>query len=410
MRLLTRLLLLPLPTLVAVLPASANVVVDWNQIAGRTLGAAQVAGNPRARAMAMVNVAMFDAVATVDGRYTPVVARAQPPSNASPAAATAAAAAAAHALLVQVAPSQKDKLDEALATTLGGIADERARSAGATLGARVGGLVFADRVDDALSAPDDYRPFTSPGVWVPTASPISPEYARAKLWGTVANSHYRPEAPPALESAQWARDYNEVRQLGGRNSKARTQEQTDAVRFWTQPALGSAADQVARQVVEMKKPSLSDTARFYAHLQMAVANTFMADWDAKFHYNFWRPVTAIRNGDRDNNDATEREATWTPLNATPMHPEYPSQASMLASVINAVVERHFGADVGPFVMVEPTSEGKVKRAFPNVAAIAREMTDVRIWGGVHFRSSLDVSARMGQRIAEDLAVTYMKPR
>ena len=410
MRLAHRLLFLPLLLLALCTPAFANVVVDWNQVAARTLAAAQVAGNPRARAIAMVNVAMFDAVSGVEGRYTPVVARVDRLPEPSPAAATAAAAAAAHAVLVQLAPSQKDKLDEALAATLGGIADERARSAGATLGARVGGTVFTDRVDDALTAPDDYRPFTSPGVWVPTAPPLSPEYARAKLWGTVGNSHYRPGPPPALESAQWARDYNEVRQLGGRASKARTPEQTEAVRFWTQPALGSAADQVARQVVEMKKPSLSDTARFYAHLQMACANTCMADWDAKFHYNFWRPVTAIRNGDRDNNDATEREATWTPLNATPMHPEYPSQASMLAAVIKNVVERHFGADAGPFTMVEPASEGKLKRSFPNVAAIAKEMTDVRVWGGVHFRSSLDVSATMGQRIAEDLVATYMKPR
>jgi len=389
------------------LDALANVVLEWNQIANRTLTAASVAGNPRARALALTHVAIYDAVTNVEGRYAPVVARMDAPPGAS---AIAAAAVAAHAVLVQLAPSQKEKLDQALAASLAAVPEEKARAAGTVVGSACAAAVWKDRIDDALTAADEYRPHTTAGAWVPTTAPLFPEYAQAKLWGVVKNSHYRPGPPPALESAAWARDYNETRALGGRNSKVRTPDQTDAVKFWTQPALVSTIDQVAGQLVEMKKPSLADTARLYAHLHMAASNTFGADWDAKFHYNFWRPVTAIRNGDRDNNDATEREATWTPLNATPMHPEYPSQASMLASVIKAIVERHFGADAGPFVMVEPTSEGKLKRAFPNVAAIAREMTDVRIWGGVHFRSSLDVSARMGQRIAEDLSVTYMKPR
>ena len=396
------LLLMALPPV-----ARANTILEWNQIANRTLTAAQVAGNPRARALAITHVAMHDAVTAVEPRYSPVVARLEPAPQAS---AGAAAAAAAHATLMQLAPSQKDKLDEALAATLAAVADEKARAAGVAVGNSAATAVWRDRTDDALTAPDDYRPHTTPGVWVPTTPPISPEYARAKLWGTVTNSHYRPGPPPALASAQWARDYNEVKSLGGRASKARTPEQTEAVRFWTQAALGSSPDQVARQMVEARKPSLADTARFYAHLHMAVANTFMADWDAKFHYNFWRPVTAIRNGDRDDNDATEREATWTPLNATPMHPEYPSQAGMLAAVISAVVARHFSGDSGPLTLVEPASEGKLRRSFPSVAAMAREMNDVRIWGGVHFRSSLDVSAIMGRRIADDLASAYMGAR
>ena len=407
MRLSCRFAVLCLAFMVLPHAARANAIVEWNQIANRTLTAAQVAGNPRARALAITHVAMHDAVSAVEPRHSPVVARLDAAPQAS---AAAAAAAAAHATLVQLAPSQKDKLDEALAAALATVADEKARAAGVAVGNSAAAAVWRDRTDDALTAPDDYRPHTTPGVWVPTTPPISPEYARAKLWGTVSNSHYRPGPPPSLKSAQWARDYNEVRSLGGRGSKARTQEQTDAVRFWTQPALGSSPDQVARQLVEARKPSLADTARFYAHLHMAVANTFMADWDAKFHYNFWRPVTAIRNGDRDDNDATEREATWTPLNATPMHPEYPSQAAMLAAVIAAVAERHFGAESVPLTLVEPTSEGKLRRSFPNVAALAREMNDVRIWGGVHFRTSLDVSTGMGRRIADDLAAAYFKAR
>jgi hypothetical protein len=225
----------------------------------------------------------------------------------------------------------------------------------------------------------------------------------------VKNSHYRPGPPPALESAAWARDYNETRALGGRNSKVRTPDQTDAVKFWTQPALVSTIDQVAGQLVEMKRPSLADTARLYAHLHMAASNTFGADWDAKFHYNFWRPVTAIRNGDRDGNDATDREAGWAPLNATPMHPEYPSQAAIMSAVLKGAVERHYGADAGPFVIADPANP-KATRTFRNVSALAKEMNEVRIWGGVHFRSSLDASTEMGRRIADDVFETYLKPR
>jgi hypothetical protein len=349
--------------------------------------------------MAIVNVAMHDALCVVDTRCKPVVARIDHAPGGSPAA---AAAAAAHTVLVRAAPSQKETLDQALATSLAAIADEQARAAGLAAGTASGTAVWQDRLDDALTAPDDYRPFTTPGVWVPTTPPISPEYARAKLWGQASNSHYRPGPPPALDGAQWARDYNETRALGGRASTVRTPAQTEAVKFWSQAALGSAGEQVARQVVEARKPTLLDTARFYAHLNMSLANTFMADWDAKFHYNFWRPVTAIRNGDRDGNDATEREATWTPLNATPMHPEYPSQAGMSGAVIRGVVERHFGADAGPFTIVDPADPKQV-RTFANVAAMTQETSEVRIWGGVHFRTSLEVSAQMGRRIVNDLA-------
>jgi hypothetical protein len=396
-------------TLIALLPsvtARADAIGDWNQIANRTLADANVAGNARARAVAMTHAAMFEAVNAVEKRYTPIVARLDVAPGAS---ATAAAAAAAHGILAQAAPGQKSRLDQALAEAVAGVADADARAAGIAVGERAASAIWADRQDDALSAPDTYRPHTTPGVWVPTTAPLSPEYARARLWGAARNDAYRPGPPPALNSAQYASDYNEVKSLGGRVSTTRTAAQTDAVRYWGQPNFTAAADQVTRQFTEARKLGLSESARLSAQMTMAVANTFMADWDAKFQYNFWRPVTAIRNGDQDGNDATERDAGWSPLNATPMHPEYPSQAAMIAAVIQAVIERHFGTDAGP-VTVADTANPQLKRTFASVADLATEMKEVRIWGGIHFRTSLATSAVMGKRIADDVIGAYMKPR
>ena len=150
-----------------------------------------------------------------------------------------------------------------------------------------------------------------------------PQYATAKPWGMESASQFRPGPPPALNSALYARDYNETKEMGGAKSTKRTDAQSDAVRFWTQANLGPAWFQAAAQASAARGSPLAENARLFALMSMALANCFIVDWDAKFQYNFWRPITAIRNGDQDGNDATERDAGWQPLNATPMHPEYP---------------------------------------------------------------------------------------
>jgi hypothetical protein len=142
---------------------------------------------------------------------------------------------------------------------------------------------------------------------------------------------------------------------------------------------------------------------------MVAANSFIVDWDAKFQYNRWRPVTAIRNGDLDGNDATERDPGWTPLNATPMHPEYPSQAAILASVVSGVFESVLGAGATPRIVVTDSADPKLTRQFDNFAAIVEETRLVRIWGGIHFRNSLEVSDAMGRQIASYVVANSMRP-
>jgi hypothetical protein len=282
----------------------ADVVTDWNQTAIDVMQASNVAGNPWTRSMALMHVAMSDAVNTVQGRYTRFAAAIPSASGVS---AEAAAAAAAREMLQRLYPGQKARIAEAYASSLKSIPEGAAREEGIALGEKIALTLFTERLNDATNVPDTYRPVTSPGVWIPTAPPIFPQYATAKPWGLEAANQFRPAAPPQLSSALYARDYNETKAFGAAKSTVRTEAQAEAVRFWTQTNLAPAWFQAARQLSDAKGLGLAENARVFALLSMGLADAFITDWDAKFHYNFWRPVTAIRNGDMDRNDATERD-------------------------------------------------------------------------------------------------------
>jgi hypothetical protein len=352
-----------------------------------------------------MHVAMSDAVNSVQPRYTRFTVVIPPVSNASP---EAAASAAAKELLQRLYPSQKARIDEAYAASLKSIPEGAARSDGIALGEQVARLVHAERLDDATSAPDTYRPVTTPGVWIPTAPPLFPQYAQARPWGLKSADQFRPAPPPPLSSALYARDFNETKAFGAAKSTVRTEGQAEAVKFWTQTNLGPAWFQAARQLSDAKGLALAENARLYALLSVGLANCFIIDWDAKFHYNFWRPVTAIRNGDVDGNAATERDPGWSPLNATPMHPEYPSQAGINVGATVGVLESVFGT--GPFeITATDIADPRLQRKFTSVAQMGEEQRMVRIWGGIHFRNSLDVGEAMGRKIADHLVRNYLKP-
>src|SRR2546423_1698652 len=324
-----------LPGMVAaallVAPARADVVTDWNVIAN-ALVAKDVGNNRKMRTLAMVHVAMSDAINTVQNRYTRVAATLPAVPGAS---AEAAAATAARQILTQVYPEQKTKIEEAYAASLKAIPDGPAKTEGIKLGMEVAEAVQADRANDGTNAPDTYRPHTTPGAYVTTTPPLWEQYARAKPWVLKSADQFRPGPPPALSSAEWARDYNEVKSLGGAKSTARTPEQSEAVAFWENVNFGPPWQAAARERSITKELQLAECARLFALLNMSLANAYIVNWDAKYTYNFWRPVTAIRNGDQDGNDATERDAGWTSLIPTPLHPEYPSQATINALITSA---------------------------------------------------------------------------
>ena len=383
----------------------ADTVTDWNQTSIDILKAANVAGNPWSRTMAMVQVAIADAVNTIQDRYARYAVAIPMAPNAS---ADAAVAAAARSILIQVYPAQKAKVEEAYAASLKQIPDGPAKTEGISVGEQAAAVILADRANDATGVPDTYRPVTTPGVWVPTAPPLFPEYARARGWVITSADQFRPGPPPALTSALYARDYNETKEMGAAKSTKRTLQQSDAVRFWAQTNFGPSWNQAAREISATRKLGLADNARLLALLNMGIANVFIADWDAKFLYNFWRPVTAIRNGDLDGNDATERDAGWTSLNLNPMHPEYPSAAGIVGGVGAGILESVFGTSPVTFTVSDLT-DPRLTRQFTSIAQLAQEQAEVRVWGGIHFRNSLVVGDEMGRKIAAYLVANSMKP-
>lgn len=390
----------------AVCPANADTITDWNQTAVTVLKNENVTGNPWSRSMAIMHVAMSDAINSVQGRFTRYVAQGELARDAS---AEAAATSAGRRVLLQLYPAQKTVIEEAFASSVKSIPDGAAKTAGIALGEQVADLVQAERAADGTSAPDTYRPITTPGVWIPTVFPVFAQYAQAKPWVLKSADQFRPGPPPPLSSAIYAKDYNETKSLGGTRNTKRSAEQSDIVKFWTQANISPAWQEAARQISMAKGLGLAENARLFALLNMGMANTFINDWDAKFTYNFWRPVTAIRNGDADGNDATEGDLSWTPSNATPMHPEYPSQAAIVSGVSERLLELIVPAAQSVPVTATDLVDSQKKRQFTSIRQLADEQCNVRVWGGIHFRNSLEVGAEMGRKIADYLVEHSIKP-
>jgi hypothetical protein len=401
-------ILLPSIVMAALLaaPARADVVTDWNVTANAVMTAEHVGNNPHSRNLAMVHVAMSDAINSVQATYARVIATVPLVPGASPEAASSTAA---RQILIQLYPKQKEKIEATYVASMKGIAEGPALSQGIALGEQVAAAVMADRANDGTDAPDTYRPPAIPGVYVTTAPPLFEQYARAKPWVIAKADQFRPEPPPQLSSAAYARDYNEVKALGGTISTVRTADQTDAVTFWRNANFGPTWQQVARELAAAKELPLAEGARLFALLNMALANNYVLNWDAKYTYLMWRPVTAIRNGDKDGNDATERDPAWTSLNTTPLHPEYPSQAAINATVAAAILESVFGPVTAIPFMATDVADPKRTRRFKSIADMVEEHKNVRVWGGVHFRTGLDVAADMGRKIAAYMIENSLRP-
>ena len=326
-------------------PARADMITDWNAKAEAIAIEKRMMPPPNARMMAIMHIAMFEAVNAVDKRYAPYRLKLTAGKDTSK---EAAAAAAAHTVLTVLHPDQQANLDATLKASLAAIADGGAKTKGIELGAQAGAEIFALRANDGMSAAESYRPHTQPGVYVPTVIPVASTTGAVTPWVMEKGAQFRPGPPPALDLKVWTDDYNEIRELGGRNSTKRSAEQTDIGRFWfvTGP---QAWNPIVRQIAAAKKLDLIDSARMFALVSLATSDSFIAVFDAKYHYNFWRPVTAVRNADQTGNKARPREASWSPLGDTPMHPEYPCahciSSTAAGTVLDAAVRRH---DSGSF--------------------------------------------------------------
>ena len=384
--------------------AFADVITDWNEKAVAIV-TPRTAPPVAQRAVAMVQVAMFDAVNSIARRYRPHSVQLPTPATSSQ---EAAAAAAAGTVLLGLFPQAEGELKGALATYLAAIPDSEAKADGIKLGEAVAARLLAMRVNDGSNAPDGYRPKTKPGVYVPTPITVASMWPNVKPFAMTSPSQFRPEPPIALKSEQWATDYNEIKNLGGKASTGRSAKQTEDARFWliTGP---QSTDPIVRQLVAAKEMSLIDSARFMALTAVALADAYISVLDAKYHYDFWRPITAIRNGDSDDNPATERDATWQPIDNTPMHPEYPCAHCIGSAALAAVAEAVFGtADIPEVAMTSSTAPGVTHR-WTNLRTYADEVSGARIWAGFHYRFSTRVGQDMGRKIGDYVVQNVMQP-
>jgi len=384
--------------------ASADVVTDWNDRAVTAGYAARVTPSESARNIAMVHLAMFEALNSIEPRYAPYRGRLAAESTASR---EAAGASAAHYLLVHLYPDQAKEMDKTLAASLAGVGDGAAKAEGIRLGEQAARAMLDERRADGADAANSYRPFTVAGRYVPTTFPATPHWGTVRPFALKSASQFIPVAPYKLTSPQWAKDYAEVKKMGAKTGSARTAEQTEIARFWE--LVGPATyNPVARQLSAAKNLDLLDNARLFALFSMAAADAGVALWNAKFKYNFWRPVTAIRNGDLDGNNATERDPTWEPFITTPMHPEYPCAHCTFQSTAASALESFFGTNAAAFALTSTTAPG-VSRKFSTLSDYVAEVVNARIYDGVHFRTSGEAGAAMGRKIGQYTVENYLKP-
>jgi hypothetical protein len=262
--------------------------------------------------------------------------------------------------------------------------------------------VVASCADDGAVALDTYRPHTTPGVYVPTLLPAVPHWGKRRPWVMTSGNQFRPGPPPSLTSATWTRDFNEIKALGAKNSAQRTPEQTAIARFWeaTAPAVYWP---VARSVATMPGRDVNENARLLAVAAMAMDDALIAVFDAKYTYNFWRPITAIRNAEGD-----ARDPGWTPFIDTPMHPEYPCAHCIVSGALGAVLAAEIGTGRVPALSSASSTAGGAVRTWTSVGDFVQEVALARIYDGVHYRNSTEVGRAMGTKIGE-LAATRFPP-
>ncbi len=388
------------PTVALSAPSGA-VVTEWNQEAVRLtlLPASNLAPVQQTRVMAIVQVAVHDAVNGITGKYATYLSPGPAPANASP---EAAAIAAAHHALRNLFASQAGQVALLDTLYLASLAAHglSAGDPGIEYGRSAAAAILALRANDnSAQAQFNYTAPGAglPGVWVPlTSAPaLLPGWGEVTPFVLHSVKQFGLPPPPALESGRYAQDYNEIKEIGKSNSPTRTFEQTQIATFW----LGSPVaiwNQPLAQLVATSDFDLSTTARTFALVYLAVADSSIVCWAAKYEYNFWRPQPAIQRGDEDGNDLTVRDPTWTPLFATPRHPEYASGHSTNSSAIATIMQLIFGDD--PDAPITSTITG-ITREWNTFSEGVDEVIDARVYSGIHFRTADEVGSRQGGQVA-----------
>jgi hypothetical protein len=384
-------------------PARADVVLDWNGLAAQLIvgpGGANKAPPLGLVDLAIVQTAIYDAVNAVEG--FPFEAYGVTPTVTTPASAEAAAARAGRDVLLALYPSRSSDIEALYASSLVAIPDGPAKTNGVDVGQQAAAGILALRANDGRNAGTTIvEPPEAPGVWIRTppgfSAPQAPWAGSIKPWTLNSSDQYRPDPPPELDSRHWVRDYNEVKALGPETDSTRTAEQTDIGRFWAdQPML--QWNRAWRGISIGAGLSVQDNARLFAMLATASSDSLIACWEAKYHYMFWRPVTAIRAG--GGNPELTDDPSWLGLVVTPNHPEYPAAHGCFSGASVETLSYFFRTDDFTFT-IDSNFAGVTTplRTYSSFSQALQEVLDARIYGGMHYRNSTRKGAIQGKHVS-----------
>jgi hypothetical protein len=397
---------------VAAVPASARgssrdagTVRLWNEIATNAI----VVTGAHAPAsslvlMAIVQLAVYNASVAIVGGYEPYGTGVWAPPGAS---VDAAVAQSAHDVLVDLLPAQSPALDAQLAASLATIPNGPAKANGIFVGRHAARAILTDRLGDGRF---DSVPYTfgipGPGVYQPTppafsTSPLVPWVAQVRPFTMTSPSQFRPEPPPPLDSRRWARAYLLTQAYGDVNSSIRTPEQSEIAIFWTEHATPHWNRNVRVHAMQLDLDAMA-TARLLAVTNTAMADAVIGCWDAKYHYSFWRPVTAIQQGDTDGRMDTVGDPNWQPFRVTPNHPEYPGAHACVSTAASDALRRFFRHDETKFVMDAVVSGVTYVHTFRRYTDAGAEARDARIYGGMHYDFSNEAGERIGRQVVRQM--------
>ena len=398
---------------------SANFVLQWNSLLVDVQQQRAQGNQQAARSLAMMGAAVYDSVNAispthtiyhVDARTFPGVATASPD-----AAAAQAAHDVAYALYTQAA--DRANFDALLTTQLAEVPDGPAENNGIALGQYVAAQILAWRANDGASATVPYTIGTNPGDWQPTPpsfaqTPATPQWPYVTPFALTSGDQFRPGSPPALTSADYTATYLEVKAIGGNGTttpSTRTPEQTEIAFFWAGLGVTNAGvsiwNQISRTVAAEHHLTLADNARLFAQVSVANADAFIAGFDAKYTYNYWRPVTAIRAADTDGNPDTIQDSNWTPLIATPNHPSFVSLHSTQSMAAAQALAAFFGTDQVNFT----ATWAGVERSFNKFTDAAKEAGKSRIYAGIHWSFDMAAGLQQGRKVGQFVAAHYFQP-
>jgi hypothetical protein len=386
--------------------ANADVVTHWNTAALDAIRAGHTAPPIASRSLSILHTSIYDAVNGIARTHEPYLVQSAVPASASR---EAAASAAAHQALVDLFPAFAASFDTLHAAILASIPDGPHKTAGIVWGEFVANQILAARANDGSDAIVPPPSGSGPGVWVPTPPSflpyLLPQWGFVRPFGMSSSSQFRPPGPPSLDSERYAADYEEVKELGAAVGSTRTEEQTEIALFWADGAGTETPpghwNSIAQIIAAAQTNTLEENARLLAHLNIAMADAAICAWDAKYTFDFWRPVTAIA--------FAEPELNWMSFIVTPPFPDYVSGHSTFSGAAATVLALFYGTDDLPFTTGSDFLPD-VYRSFPTCFAAAEEAAMSRLYGGIHFRSANEDGLQAGISIGEWTATHYLQPK